>query len=43
MVRNNSRLLGAAHGDYELPTTRTELVRIPRGPDGLFLGWGIRI
>lgn len=43
MVRNVSRFLGAAHGDYELPTTRTELVRIPRGFDGLFFGWGVRI
>jgi len=45
MVRQSSRLVGFAHGDYELPTQRTELVRIPRGADmsGLFGGWGIRI
>ena len=43
MVRQVSRLLGLAHGDYELPLSRTELVRIPRAFDGIFGGWGVRI
>jgi hypothetical protein len=45
MVRQSNRLIGFAHGDYELPTRRTELVRIPNGfgPFSLFSGWGIRI
>lgn len=42
----NSNLVGIAkaHGDYELPTTRTELVRLPDGFfTSIFGGWGVRI
>ncbi len=40
----NSHLIGIAHGDYELPTTRTELVRLPKDFfNTIFGGWGVRI
>ena len=41
--QRRSRLIGIAHGDYELPETRTELVRLPRGDWSIFSGWGVRI
>lgn len=42
--RRTSNLIGVAHGDYELPTTRTELVRSPNGFfTSVFGGWGVRI
>jgi hypothetical protein len=42
--QRHSRLIGLAHGDYELPETRTELVRLPHGLDwSIFSGWGVRI
>jgi len=43
MDRRHSRLIGLAHGDYELPETRTELVRLPKGLWTIFTGWGVRI
>ena len=44
MDRHYMQLIGIAHGDYELPTTRTELVRSPDGFfTSIFGGWGVRI
>jgi hypothetical protein len=40
----NSNFIGIAHGDFELPMTRTELVRQPNGFfTSVFGGWGVRI
>jgi hypothetical protein len=40
----NSHFIGLAHGDFELPMTRTELVRQPNGFfTSVFGGWGVRI